>query len=225
MSDSSRLPDLSRLKAERHGVFVVLRPITPDDAAVTLSWRQSARARLLNAGARTVAEQAAWIAARPAGEVNFILETAGERRPFGMLSLVDIDLNNQRAEPARFLIGDEDAVRGQPVSVEAMALLYELAFDELGLRRLYGTIAAENTLMLRWQLYFGMTEEGRLRSHTLINGRYQDIVLIGMMDEEYRRTAKPRMAAFIAAARARPAPSCPPPTPQAADGHERISDA
>ena len=50
-----------------------------------------------------------------------------------MLSLIGIDRVNAHAESARFLIGEEDAVKGIPVAVEAMKLLYALACDELGL--------------------------------------------------------------------------------------------
>lgn len=182
------------------GQHVVLRPLSVEDAEVTLSWRLGARARLLNAGAQTVEGQARWIASRPETERNFIIETkAGV--PVGMIALVDISVQHRRAEAARFLIGDEDAARGIPVAVEAMRLLYELAFENLGLQRVYGTIAADNTLMLKWQKYFGMVEEGRLRQHNLIDGRFQDIVLVGLMKDEYERITKPRMAAFVASAR------------------------
>jgi RimJ/RimL family protein N-acetyltransferase len=44
-----------------------------------------------------------------------------------------------------------------------MKLLYELAFDRLACCG--GIIAANNTLMIKWQKYLGMKEEGRLRQH------------------------------------------------------------
>ena len=81
-------------------------------------------------------------------------------RPVGMLSLVNVDRHNLHAESARFLIGDEAAVKGVPAAVEAMKLLYELAFDELGLVRVCGIVAAENTLMVKWQRFLGMRRGG-----------------------------------------------------------------
>ena len=183
-----------------HGRYVVLRPLRVEDAELTLRWRRSDRAALLNRGAQTVAEQAAWIASRPASELNFIIELRPER-PVGMLSLVGIDMANQRAEPARFLIGQPDAVRGLPVAVEAMKLLYDLAFDELKLHRVYGIVAADNPLMAKWQTFFGMKEEGRLRDHLFLAGHFQDAIGLGMLEEEYRRVALPRMNVLIAAGR------------------------
>ncbi|MGK2940021.1 MAG: GNAT family N-acetyltransferase [Solirubrobacteraceae bacterium] len=182
------------------GEFVALRPLISDDAELTLGWRQSRRARFLNTGAQTVADQATWIVHRPDSERNFIIELAGGR-PVGMLSLIDIDLVNRRAETSRFLIGDEDAVRGVPAAVEAMKLLYEYAFGELGLIRLYGTVADGNRRMVQWQKYLGMQEEGRLRRHYLLDGEWHDAVCLGLLEHEYLEISLPRMNALIGAAR------------------------
>ncbi|MFY9512982.1 MAG: GNAT family protein, partial [Rubrivivax sp.] len=127
----------------------------------------------------------------------------GTGLPVGMLSLLDIDTTQGHAQSGRFLIGDEAAVRGLPVAAEAMKLLYALAFDHLGLRRVHGHIAAGNPLMIKWQKYLGMQEEGRLRQHVFIDGSFQDLVLLGLMEHEYRKTALPRLNALIAAARPR----------------------
>ncbi len=163
---------------------------------MTLRWRMSDRASLLNVGASSVEEQRRWIASRPATELNFVIELRSGL-PVGMLSLIAIDRVSKRAQPARFLIGEPDAVRGAPVALEAMRLLYELAFDTLGLRRVYGTVASGNSLMIKWQTFLGMREEGRLRQHYYLDGRFQDAVCLGMMEDEYRAVALPRMNALI----------------------------
>lgn len=184
------------------GEFVDLRPLQPEHAAVTFAWRQQARAAQLNRGADSVEAQARWIAARPASEYNFVI-TLKSGQPVGMLALVAVDTVQRHAESGRFLIGDEAAVRGLPAAAEAMKLLYELAFERLGLQRVHGHIAADNTLMIKWQKYLGMQEEGRLRRHAFIDGRFQDLVLLGLLDDEYRQKALPRLNALIAAGRPR----------------------
>lgn len=183
------------------GEFVRLRPIQADDAELTLDWRLSARAALLHRGAQSIDAQRNWISTRPASELNYIIET-WSAFPLGMLSLIDIDRMHRRAEPARFLIGNEDAAKGIPAAVEAMKLLYEVAFDRLGLQRVYGTVVEDNPQMLRWQLYLGMRTEGCLRRHAWINDRFQDLTCVGMLESEYRSAALPRMCALIAMARA-----------------------
>lgn len=181
------------------GQFVNLRPLTVADAELTFAWRQGARAILLNQGAQTSEQQARWIANRPASEYNFVIETK-RQQPIGMLSLTGIDPINRVAEPGRFLIGDEEAAKGRPAAAEAMKLLYELAFDTLKLRRVWGVVASDNRRMIKWQIYLGMTQEGRLREHLSINGQLQDAVVFGLLASEYRSMTLPRLESLIAAA-------------------------
>ncbi len=184
------------------GEFVNLRALTPEDAEMTFHWRKGERALNLNQGAGNLESQRAWIASRPNSEYNFIIELQGGKA-VGMLSLVAVDLSNRRAEPGRFLIGEEDATRGIPVAVEAMKLLYEFAFDALKLSRVHGTIASDNIAIYKWQTYLGMKEEGRLRNHYFINNHFQDAICMGLLEDEYRRITLPRMRALIAAGRGR----------------------
>lgn len=182
------------------GEFVNLRPLQVSDAELTYGWRSAPRAKFLNQGAASVAQQAAWIASRPTSEYNFIIELK-TGLAVGMVSLTGIDTINQRGEPGRFLIGNEDAVKGTPAAVEAMKLIYALAFDQLGLIRIYGTVAANNHLMTKWQKYLGMKEEGRFRSHLFIGDRFQDAIFLGLLVEEYRKITLPRMNFLIDAGR------------------------
>lgn len=177
------------------GQHVNLRPLRIEDAELTLAWRQGGRTTFLNRGAQTVPEQMAWIESRPADELNFIIELHSGQ-PVGMLSLIGIDTVNRRAEPARFLIGDPAAVQGVPAAVESMKLLYQLAFDDLKLQRIYGTVASDNRLMIKWQKFLGMHEEGRLRRHYFLDGHFQDAVCLGLLEDEYRSVALPRMNAL-----------------------------
>lgn len=190
------------MSSEAHlpGEFINLRPLIPADAELTLRWRLSDRAINLNKGAETVEAQRQWIASRPSSEFNFIIELR-DGRAVGMLSLVGVDPINRHAEPARFLIGEEAAARGIPVAAEAMKLLYEFAFDTLKLVRLHGLITSDNTAMYKWQTYLGMKEEGRLRNHYFINNHFQDAICMGLLEDEYRRVALPRMRTLIASGR------------------------
>lgn len=191
---------LKMTESSLRGEFINLRPLAVSDAEITLFWRKADRARHLNAVNSTLHQQESWISSRPSNELNFIIETKNAC-PIGMLSLIGIDLVNRHAETGRFLIGNEDAVRGIPAALEAMMLLYELAFNELGLMRIFGSIASGNRLMIKWQKYLGMQEEGRMRSHYFIDGKWQDAVFLGLLADEARTKSIPRMKVMIATAR------------------------
>jgi diamine N-acetyltransferase len=180
-----------------HGRFVDLRPLVVDDAATTLAWRLGSRARLLNQGAIELEQQVRWISSRPSDEHNFVIALKNGL-DVGMLSLTGISRGNRHGEPGRFLIGAEEAVRGVPAALEAMKLLYGFAFDDLGLVRVWGLVAEENRRMLKWQKYLGMREEGRLRRHYFMDGRFQDAIVLGLLADEYRAATLPKMEALIA---------------------------
>lgn len=203
------------------GRYVTLRPLTPDDAEITQRWRTSGRAFLLNKGAQSVAEQRTWIRSREkyveAGtEYNFVMvlsprpshfatgaivpeELRRQPQPVGMISLVDIDMTHKRAEAAHFLIGEEGAVKGMPVAFEAVKLLYELAFDTLGLERLWGPVASGNRGMLTFHKYMGYRECGRLPSHYILNGLYHDAIFIQLDVDTYRAVTLPKLNRLIGA--------------------------
>jgi diamine N-acetyltransferase len=182
------------------GEFIRLRLLQVSDSELTYQWRHIARAKYLNKAASSIFDQAKWIESRPTSEQNFIIEL-NNGLPIGMISLVNIDHVNHHAESSRFLIANEEAVKGIPAAVESMKLLYELAFDELNLVRISGIVAENNSLMIKWQKYLGMKEEGRLRKHLYQDGQYFDAVCLGVLVDEYRKITAPRMNVLIAAAR------------------------
>jgi RimJ/RimL family protein N-acetyltransferase len=58
-------------------------------------------------------------------------------------------------------------------------------------------VASKNKLMIKWQKYLGMKEEGVLRQHYFINNEWQDAVVLGLLDEEYYKYAVHKMNALI----------------------------
>lgn len=178
------------------GKHVNLKPLHSKDAEITLKWRLSDRAALLNRGADTVANQRAWIESRPDSELNFMIELKCGT-PVGMLSLIQINKTNRNAEAARFLIGEEELAKGKPVAIESMMLLYQFAFETLGLERIFGTVLEENVAMLKWQLFFGMSQEGVMRKHYFINDKFQDAIMVGILKEEFYTKALPKMKLLL----------------------------
>jgi RimJ/RimL family protein N-acetyltransferase len=178
------------------GKYINLRKLASSDAEKTFKWRHSSRANLLNKGAESVEGQRKWIESRSDSEINFMIELKNSTQ-VGMISLIAINLINKNAESARFLIGEEEQSQGIPVAIESMMLLYRYAFETLGLERIYGTVLEENTAMLKWQKFFGMSEEGVMRKHYYINGKYQDAIMVGILKNEYLSKALPKMRLLV----------------------------
>ena len=176
---------------------MTLRSLTQHDAEITMKWRKSERASKLGGAPSNISAQAAWINSRPNTEHNFIIELHSGLS-VGMISLIDVDLKNGTAQTARFLIGEEDACKGIPIAVESMLLIYEYAFNQLNLHRIYGFISSANTQMIKWQVYLGMKHEGTWRSHLkLEDGSYMNAELYGLLEIEYREETRKKLSSLM----------------------------
>jgi RimJ/RimL family protein N-acetyltransferase len=178
------------------GKYVTLRPVAPADAAVTVLWRNSARAAFLQRGAQTEEEQRAWIVSHTRdGEFNFIIELHGE--PVGMIAVHDINHRNRWAIFGRLFIGEPEKVKGTPAFYEAELLLCDFAFDSLHLHKLHGEIMDGHTGMLRTRLYLGYRQEGVLRDHFLVDGGFKNAIVVSLLESDYRCACRPKLLQMI----------------------------
>ncbi|MDO9445662.1 MAG: GNAT family protein [Dehalococcoidia bacterium] len=100
-----------------------------------------------------------------------------------------IELRHLNAEARRgevgILIGQPE-YRGGGYGTEAMALLCGFAFAELGLQRIELNTSEFNTRAVRAYEKVGFVLEGRQRRRTHLAGRYYDVLLMGLLREEFR---------------------------------------
>jgi RimJ/RimL family protein N-acetyltransferase len=80
-------------------------------------------------------------------------------------------------------IGDK-AYWGQGYGREAVRLLVQYAFHYRNFRRVWLWVHAANERAIRAYQVAGFREEGRLRQHAWSNGRYDDVVYMGVLREE-----------------------------------------
>jgi RimJ/RimL family protein N-acetyltransferase len=179
------------------GSLVTLRPLTVDDAAITLRWRLGGRAKYMQEGARTENDQRAWIAAHAnePGGYTFIQEYRGA--PVGMVALQQIDSVNRSTVMGRLLIGEPELVGTAPVFFESEILLCDFVFDRLEMHKIYGEIMEDNIGMIRTRLYLGYRQDGLLRDHYFVRGAFRNAVAVSLLETEYRRVARPKLVQMI----------------------------
>ena len=178
------------------GDITTLRPITEDDAEITLTWRLGSRAHLMQRGSQTVEQQRAWIASRrQRDELNFIMEY--RNLPVGMIALLDINRMHNSIQMGRLLIGEEGLVGKAPVGFEAELLLCDFAFDRLGMHKLYGDVVEDNQGMLKTRLYLGYKQDGFLRDHLNFYGVYKGVHALSLLEDEYRTRCRPKLLQLI----------------------------
>lgn len=90
----------------------------------------------------------------------------------------------QRHATSGTLIGEKDCW-GCGYGTEAKMLLLRYAFLTLNLHRVTSNVYATNERSLRCQKRCGYREEGRLREMFFINGRWVDVVTLGVLQREW----------------------------------------
>jgi UDP-4-amino-4,6-dideoxy-N-acetyl-beta-L-altrosamine N-acetyltransferase len=181
------------------GHLVQLRPIQRQDLALVLEWRNSTEVRkyLLNDRPISSEEHQRWFESlvRDARKHVFMI-VSREGQPVGLAQLFDIDRENGHADWG-FYIADP-ALRGSGMGAEAEYLVLYHAFDEVGLQRVYCHTLASNRPVLAMHERFQFRKEGVLRRHVRREGWYEDLVVMGMLREEFEQ-ARPLVASIFRA--------------------------
>jgi len=124
------------------------------------------------------AEQA--IPAEQRDEAKFVIDRAGTVA--GRCDLFEIDRVSGTARIGVTVAADH---QGDGLGTETVELLLRYAFRDLGLRRVWCDILADNTRSIRMCEKCGFVEEGRLRGHYWYDGAQRDAVVMGILRDEW----------------------------------------
>ena len=114
----------------------------------------------------------------------FSVETAEVGQHVGNIWLWGIDLADRTAE-VRILFGDDES-SGRGYGSEAITLLADVAFDTMGLHRLYAYVFSINPRAKRAFEKAGFRTEGILRQHRRIAGEFVDVYVLGQLASDRR---------------------------------------
>ncbi len=122
---------------------------------------------------------------RSAPDEAFFVIADEHDRAIGHVALYRIDPEVGSAEFG-ILLGDK-AVWGQGVGTLITRFAIEYGFDVLGLRRIFLEVIETNARASHVYEKLGFVVEGRLREHQFKNGHHVDVIVMGLLREEYRR--------------------------------------
>jgi RimJ/RimL family protein N-acetyltransferase len=92
---------------------------------------------------------------------------------------------NQRAGRFSYGINVDPAHQRKGYASEAIRLLLGFMFCERRFHKCEVEIAAYNTASIALHRRLGFVEEGRLRDHEFVAGGYLDVVLMGLVSDEF----------------------------------------
>ncbi len=113
------------------------------------------------------------------------LKQGGE--PIGLIGLYDIDRVNHKAELGSIIIG-EKKLWNQGFASEMIATLLDYAFTDLSINRIYAYAVAYNQGSIRALQKSGLQIEGTLREALVYDGRFHNVILMGMVRSDRRNT-------------------------------------
>jgi RimJ/RimL family protein N-acetyltransferase len=117
--------------------------------------------------------------------VMFTIETKDDEARIGNVSLFNINWKDRHAELG-ITIGNK-ACWNRGYGTDAMRTMLGLAFDEMNLHRVVLRVHADNARAIRAYEKVGFQHEGVLRESVFREGVYYDMVLMGILDEEFER--------------------------------------
>lgn len=170
------------------GEKVRLRPMQPGDLPSFWNWLQDAEVRRWLAAmdeAPTMEDEEEWYDRRRSDPeaVLWAIETLDGR----LLGSLELRLTpaSHRAELGIAIQDKSQWNKGY--GTDAVKLALEYGFDDLELNRVELTTDAENVRGRRCYEKCGFVEEGVLRQHRFVEGRFGDTVVMSILREEWMR--------------------------------------
>lgn len=173
------------------GDKVLLRPICSDDTELLRSFVNDPEVIKFSNIYRPINDfqQELWYQdmSRATDSVWFAIDDIRQSEPklIGTCCLVDIDWISRLAE-FRIRIGDRSAW-GQGLGTEASQQLIHYGFMDLNLERIWSRVFASNQRAIHLYEKLGFQVEGKLRKAILIKGSAEDIVLMGLLRDEWQQ--------------------------------------
>lgn len=118
--------------------------------------------------------------------VTFVIDADGAA--VGTISLFSFDDLARHAEVGIALLAE---ARGRGIGTAAIGQMLEFAFVRCNLRRVHLQAIASNAAAVRAYEKAGFLVEGRLRDHAWVRGRYEDIVVMGVLRPEWEERNPP----------------------------------
>lgn len=119
---------------------------------------------------------------RRSSEVRCAVCLADSGQLVGMVSLTRIDHVHRHAE-YNAVVGERE-LQNKGVGTAATRAMVRHGFFDLNLHRIYVSILRENVGSIRMCENAGFREEGTIREGAYKNGRYHDLVLMGVLKSE-----------------------------------------
>jgi RimJ/RimL family protein N-acetyltransferase len=166
---------------------VYLSPIRNEDLPTLWNWINDRTQVLMNSWYKPVTEiqHQQWFTSIQNADDFYIfgIRLLESDQLIGSCQLHSINFIDRNAE-LQIRLGDVSN-RGHGYGTESLQLLLQFAFMDLNLIRVYLNVLSTNQVALRVYEKVGFKTEGVLRKAAHIDGKYVDLVVMGILQEEF----------------------------------------
>lgn len=164
--------------------IVKLRPLKKEDFELFYEWITDKELMLFNSAYRPVSEfqHECWFESmmtKKSDIILFVIEESFTNEAIGSCQLMHIDELHRNAE-LQIRIGKKGS-QSKGMGTMSVNLLLDYGFNHLNLHRIYLHVFADNERAIKTYLKCGFVVEGKLKEAAFINGRYIDILILGIL--------------------------------------------
>lgn len=162
----------------------IIRSVSDSDTENILRWRNSENVKKFFNYQKeiTEAEHKEWLKEKVyKGFVHqFVIYDESLKKDIGSVYLKNVDNVNRKAEYGVF-IGERDAI-GRGIGTIIAQAMIKYAFNTLHLHRLYLQVHKDNLGAIRCYEKAGFKKEAILKDDIFVNGRFCDIIIMGIVN-------------------------------------------
>ena len=173
------------------GELVRLRPSEREDCPLFVSWLKNPVLRqYITIRYISEAMEERWferllsdISRNPPGRLHFVIELLSSSQPVGLVGLEGINWRDRNAEVG-IIVGDSE-FWGQGYGSDALRTMLDIGFRWYNLHRIQLHVVQSNIRAIRSYEKCGFHHEGRLRESVFIDGQYEDLLLLSILQDEF----------------------------------------
>lgn len=169
------------------GERIFLTPLEKEHIEIIRNWRNDSIIRKFFFSWQFInkAQQERWFEKYCSDEtqVVFAIIDSNTKELIGTIGLSKIDHFHQRAELGT-LIGNKK-YWNKGYATESLKLLLNYAFNELNLNKVYSYVLKDNFGSIKKNKNNGFKIEGNLREHAFNQGKFQDVVIMGILKKDF----------------------------------------
>lgn len=167
------------------GERVQLIPLNEECFDLTLKWINNPEQRAFTATRFPVSkyEHEGWFKAKAMDKYNktYAIQLKENNQIIGLIGNNDYDPINRSTYP--FILIGETGLKGKGFGQEAFSLFLNFCFKELNVHKVYGYLYAYNKASRHMVEKCGYILEGVLKQHWFKDGEYQDVLVMGRLNE------------------------------------------